>query len=206
MVSVHAGRSRSCCTVVPERNFLRPETSTKPTNNYVNRSRRPDQTNCNLLGGDCSTKGPSMANPYDASRMPASPPIQRIRSALKSTCECIGFLLSAMSGALVWHLSPRFTGELEPWDSGSGYYLLAIAASACLGGIVVGRRLWIPVLGAYFGQVIYCGLFYRPGGPVIMPIAISAGLFGTLPAIVGAIVGAVPREAYQWIVKPKCET
>ena len=143
-------------------------------------------------------------NPYRATSTPSSsaslsPPPQREADSRALWLQTAAIILAAIGGALVWGLSPRLTGELEPWDSTSGYYGLGIAVASALGGLLAGRRLWLPIIGTYLGQVIYCLLFYHPGGPVIMPIAISAGVFGIIPSVIGSGIGAIPNELYRTI-------
>jgi len=143
-------------------------------------------------------------NPYRTTSIPSSsaslsPPPQRAAASRALWLQAASLILAAIGGALVWGLSPLLTGELEPWDSRSGYYGIGIAVASALSGLLAGRQLWLPIIGTYLGQVIYCLLFYHPGGPVIMPIAISAGLFGVIPAVIGAGIGAVPNELYRTI-------
>jgi hypothetical protein len=104
------------------------------------------------------------------------------------------FVVAMIGGACVWSLSPRLVGEAEPWDSTSGYYWIGITTASAVGGMLAGRQMWLPILGTYLGQVVYCVLFYHPGGPIIIPIVISAGLFGMIPSVVGAGIGAIPHE------------
>lgn len=103
-------------------------------------------------------------------------------------------MASTVFSALVWGMSSTLTGQAEPWDAGWPYYSSGIAIASFVGGTVAGRRIWLPMLGAYVGQVLYCWIAYRPGGPIILPIAISAAIFGAIPSFVGAVLGAAPRE------------
>ncbi len=132
-------------------------------------------------------------NPY---RAIASPP-QELSTSNKPTRGCVyrmrllAFFVAFSGGVGTWWCSQVVTGEIEPWDSSTGYYGFAILGTAALGGVFAGRQIWLPILGTYLGQVIYCLLFYHPGGPVIIPIVISAGIFGIVPSVMGALLGAI---------------
>ena len=97
---------------------------------------------------------------------------------------------SAVLGALVWGSSPIITGQDEPWDANLAYYGLGIALASFIGGRIVRPQIWQAMLGAYIGQVLYCWLLYHPSGPIILPITISAAVFGFIPSFFGALVGA----------------
>jgi hypothetical protein len=119
------------------------------------------------------------------------------------------FVTAVIGAAFVWCFSSTLDGGIEPWDSGSDYYFLGIASTSAISGMLAGRGLWIPLLGTYVGQVIYCLLFYRGSGPVVLPIAISAGIFGFMPSLVGSVAGAIVHEMYCVVKeigkKPKTE-
>ena len=63
------------------------------------------------------------------------------------------FGVATCLGALIWLLSPFFTGEQEPWDAQSPYYVGAIVVAgfvpACLS---FERFYWSPV-GVWTGQM-----------------------------------------------------
>ncbi len=65
------------------------------------------------------------------------------------------FLLSAAASALIWALSPLFTGHPEPWDADSPYYVAALAGTGLISGAVTPKPLWAHYAGAVLGQVAY---------------------------------------------------
>ena len=115
--------------------------------------------------------------------------------------------MSAILSACVWGMSSTLTGQVEPWDAGWPYYSGGIIVASFVGSLLAGRRVWLPMLGAYVGQVLYCWIAYHPGGPIIFPIAISVAIFGIIPSLIGALLGAVPGETFhRWRMPPSATT
>jgi hypothetical protein len=77
-----------------------------------------------------------------------------------SLCIALGL------GAAIWALSPLITGNVEPWDGGFPYYIMAlILVGAIIGGLIP-RNLWMVFIGVYLGQMIYM-LIFIPSGPLL---------------------------------------
>jgi len=79
----------------------------------------------------------------------------------------LNILISSVVGILIWFASPYLSGELEPWDSESFYYI----GSLFIGGIILGlyntEELWGYGFGIFLGQLIY-SLLFLPLGPLIL--------------------------------------
>lgn len=75
--------------------------------------------------------------------------------------------MSSVIGALIWFASPYLTGEAEPWDSETFYYI----GSLFIGGIILGlynsEKIWAYAIGIFLGQLIY-SLLFLPLGPLIL--------------------------------------
>lgn len=95
-------------------------------------------------------------------------------------------VVGAVFGALVWALSPALTGHEEPWDAPWPYYWVAMSLGGFILGLISPRHFWAPVVGIYVGQVAFGAVALNPIGPIIMPLFISAGIFGVPPALVGS--------------------
>ena len=104
----------------------------------------------------------------------------------------IAFALSIIAGGLVWALSPTITGQIEPWDESNSYYSLAILLAAAIPALFSRWHLWIPMLGVYVGQNIYCFFFWHPETAIIFPAFIGTAIMGFVPSLVGAILGSCP--------------
>lgn len=111
-------------------------------------------------------------------------------------------LLGAVFGWAIWAASPSLTGQVEPWDSLSGYY----SASLFVAGLAStlfrpAGWFWGPV-GVFGGQVAYMWLVYFPslsqGDPIIFPAPIALALFGTVQAFAGGLLGAVIGFVVVW--------
>ncbi|MEZ5541091.1 MAG: hypothetical protein R3F42_03510 [Pseudomonadota bacterium] len=101
----------------------------------------------------------------------------RLKSA-HLICLLIGIVL----GALIWGLSPPITGEIEPWDSDSAYYWIALFFSGVIGYISYPRSLVFTITGIYLGQVIY-SLIYALGPLSLFGIVVTG--FYSLIALLG---------------------
>jgi hypothetical protein len=104
----------------------------------------------------------------------------------------IGFVASAIFGAVIWHYSPEFSGEIEPWDSDSPFYFWSLLSSGLIVGFVINpEKLWPVVLGTAIGQFLYSVLFL-PLGP-LMIIGFGFLLASGVLAMAGAYVGCKAR-------------
>jgi hypothetical protein len=101
----------------------------------------------------------------------------------------VRFIVGAVFGWMIWWASPVWTGEIEPWDSLGSYYSISLFAAGLISTLFWPNGWqWGPI-GIYAGQVAYILLAYNPGGPAIFPAPIAVGLFGTVQAIVGGLMG-----------------
>ena len=108
--------------------------------------------------------------------------------------------ISAVASASVWALSPLLTGHREPWDADGYYYVLGLAASGSLAGLLAPRPLWAHYTGAFVGQISYELLFVPVGALFVLGAAFlleyslifvaAAALVGRL----GARLGRAPTR------------
>lgn len=88
------------------------------------------------------------SNTLEYEPTPPAKPVGYVRSAL-----VFGF--GAMLGALLWALSPRFTGEAEAWDSAGFYYFGGLFIAGFVAAWVFPKRFWLAPIGIYVGQMGY---------------------------------------------------
>jgi hypothetical protein len=94
---------------------------------------------------------------------------------MKSRAWWSTFLVSAVAGALVWAVSPWLTGQREPWDAGSLFYVVALVFAGALAGLLAPKPLWAHYLGAIVGQLGYELLFLRIGPLFVLGAAFLLG-------------------------------
>ena len=101
----------------------------------------------------------------------------------------LNVLASSFIGAFIWFASPYLTGELEPWDSETFYYI----GSLLLGGIILGlynsEKIWAYAIGIFLGQLIY-SLLFLPLGPLVLIGSLYLAA-SSLVCYLGAIIGKV---------------
>lgn len=102
------------------------------------------------------------------------------------------FLLASATAAVVWALSPWFTGHKEPWDAPGVYYAAALLLAGMLSGLINSRPLWAHFLGAIFGQVLYAVVFL-PLGPLAAVGLLFLALWSLL-FLAGAYLGRLGRR------------
>ena len=122
-------------------------------------------------------------------------------SLLLKTKQRSAFGFSILVGALVWIVSPYFTGQKEPWDSLNFYYRGTLFMGGFVVGSLVPRRCWLWAVGIWLGQIIgftWCMAASRRIGPlaplgffICLPLYSLWGLFGSY---LGAGVGALVRR------------
>jgi len=100
----------------------------------------------------------------------------------------VSVALGIIGGWLTWKLSPMFTGEVEPWDSGAFYFAPSTLGVALIAGLFWPDRWWASAISVVGGQLVYCAFFYEVAGPVILPGFIAVPLFAGPPALAGAIL------------------
>lgn len=96
------------------------------------------------------------------------------------------FVAGLLLGAMLWWLSPWFTGKVEPWDSSSHYYTAGLFGCGFVAACVSPRRFWAAPPGIYLGQFLYA-LATIPMGP-FAPIGLMAGAVYCVLALAGAFV------------------
>ena len=87
-------------------------------------------------------------------------------------------------GAVIWWQSPRFTGQVEPWDSPTVYYPVALLAAGAFGAVASPRHFWAAPVGVWIGQFIYA-LLALPGGPLWI-LGLFVGALYALLALAGS--------------------
>lgn len=115
--------------------------------------------------------------------------------SIKRSPEVLSLALSIAGGAAIWALSPAMTGHAEPWDSGSLYYVAALALLGLALGAMSTRPLAILLiaLGAWLGQVLHIVLFL-PLGPLFVAGLVILAAYLVLPAS-GAAVSVLTRRS-----------
>lgn len=115
--------------------------------------------------------------------------------SIKRSPEVLSLVLSIAGGAAIWALSPAMTGHAEPWDSGSLYYVTALALLGLALGALSARALVILLiaLGAWLGQVLYIVLFL-PLGPLFVAGLVILAAYLVLP-VIGAAVSVLIRRS-----------
>src|SRR5688572_26814436 len=114
---------------------------------------------------------------------------QTVNSAAKSIFL---FGASMMLGALIWILSPRFTGHREPWDSDSGYYWLALLVAGFLPSCFCSQRFWLWPLAILIGQAAFLtiSIMQPDQSGALFPLGLLFLCFYSLVSFAGAAIGA----------------
>ena len=102
----------------------------------------------------------------------------------------IGFVL----GWLIWAMSVKITGHIEPWDSDLPIYSAYLVISGFLTATIEPKYFWIGPVFIYFGQLVFTVFSYNAHGAVILPPFISLLIFGSVQGFVGAGIGFVLRN------------
>lgn len=76
----------------------------------------------------------------------------------------LSFVVGILLGAIIWWVSPYFTGESEAWDA-MPFYLPSLFIAGIIASSPCPRHFWISSLGIYIGQCLYAYLFL-PSGPL----------------------------------------
>ena len=77
----------------------------------------------------------------------------------------VQFFCGCILGAVIWWLSPIFTGHAEPWDASGSYFPVALFIAGALAACVWPPGFCLGSLGVYFGQLAYM-LLFLPTGPL----------------------------------------
>ena len=102
-------------------------------------------------------------------------------------------IVAGLTGALIWALSPEFTGYAEPWDADGGYYPLTLLAAGIFCGISVPRHLASLYLGAVLGQLPF--MLFMTGIGAFAGTGLAYLMLFTLTFLVGAVFGERFRQA-----------
>jgi hypothetical protein len=116
----------------------------------------------------------------------------------------------ALLGALIWPLSPMFTGHREPWDSDSGYYWIALTTAGFLPACFSSTRFVLCAIGAWLGQAVSF-LFIilgsaQPSGalwPVGLVLLCGYSLLGLAGAALGTRVHRLFRRLFLGVVSSR---
>ena len=103
------------------------------------------------------------------------------------------FAVAILLGALVWFLSPLFTGLREPWDAQSGYYYYALFVAGFLPACLSARRFWRWAFGVWLGQVTAFAILVVATptvGANLWPVGLLFLTLCSLLSLIGASVGA----------------
>jgi hypothetical protein len=106
----------------------------------------------------------------------------RLRTLLKPVGQITtGF----MAGFAIW----ATTAPKEAWDA-NALYSVYVALAGLAASFGQPREFFWGVIGVYAGQVIALHALIPVAGVPIMPPFLGVLLFGTLPAVAGALIGA----------------
>ncbi len=105
------------------------------------------------------------------------------------------FGVAFLVGLTIWLMSPLVTGQEEPWDASWWYLAVALAAAGLVAGLITCRRLWIAVLGLYFGQFTVLVMRPQKGAFETAPLWLGAALLAAFTTI------AFAAGAMGWIVR-----
>lgn len=109
--------------------------------------------------------------------------------------KLIGIIVSSSSiGALVWAISPMMTGYVEPWDSNTVYYPVALFSGGIALGLFLPGNASIHYLGAFFGQL--CFMLVATGAGPLFGIGIVFLAAYTVLFLIGVLAGSKARTKY----------
>ena len=97
------------------------------------------------------------------------------------------FSIALILGALIWILSPIFTGQQEPWDSNGVYYIVSLLVAGGIVGAINCKRVWRWAMAIYIGQLIF--LVFMSMGPLLFTGLFFLGGY-SLVAYAGAALTA----------------
>jgi hypothetical protein len=95
-------------------------------------------------------------------------------------------IAAAIAGALLWALSPVFTGRSEPWDASGGYYWIGLLVIGAVLGALAARpsAMRSLALGLWLGQALY-GLVALGFGS-LFPLGLIVLALFLLPSLLAA--------------------
>ena len=99
--------------------------------------------------------------------------------------KAISLCVASMLGTIIWVISPFVTGEIEPWDADSPYYIISLILAGAIVGWLIPKHLWTVFLGVIVGQIIYM-LIFIPSGPLLLigiVFLVGYGLFSLIAAM-----------------------
>ena len=102
--------------------------------------------------------------------------------------KAISLCVASGLGAIIWAISPFVTGEIEPWDADSPYYIVSLILAGTIVGGLIPKHLWTVFLGVVVGQIIYM-LIFIPSGPLLLigiVFLVGYGLLSLIAAIFAA--------------------
>ena len=117
------------------------------------------------------------------------------------------FGFAAALGAMIWFLSPVLTGDAEPWDSKSSYYVWALIAAGFFPACLSSRRSWLAGVGAWLGQLIaFAFRVVHPAKPVagvdLWPVGLIILCLYSLLSVAGAVLGAGVHLCLRRLFRP----
>jgi hypothetical protein len=95
----------------------------------------------------------------------------------------LSLIFGCSLGFFVWICSPFFTYTIEPWDSASRYYPIALFSSGVIGTLIFSNKYLNIVAGIIFGQIIFIVIFRQ--GPLV-----QVGVFLIIVYAFMAFIGA----------------
>lgn len=98
---------------------------------------------------------------------------------------------AAVLAMSVWWLSPTITGELEPWDSESWYYLGGLFAAGFLATLLRPKVFLAAPLGVFVGQILFLNYFYDPPTASFLPLGFVFAFVYSVAALGGAVTAAL---------------
>ena len=125
-------------------------------------------------------------NPYESSKVPSvsAPPSPSIREGMNIGIATIQLLIGAVLGFLIW----AATAPAEAWDI-NPLYSTCLLGAGLISSFGRRREFYWGVPGVYAGQVIAMHLLIPTGGVPLLPAFLAVFIYGTLPALVGSLLG-----------------
>jgi len=104
----------------------------------------------------------------------------------------ITLLVSTLTSASVWALTPLLTNRQEPWDVEDNFYIAALLIAGAIAGAIAPKPLWAHYLGSFVGQLGYELIFLRVGPLVLIGAVLLLGYCALYS--VGAALGGFIRK------------
>jgi hypothetical protein len=113
------------------------------------------------------------------------------------------FILSVISGSLIWGLSQAIVGQREPWDDPLGvlYYNSSMLGFGFIFGAIRPRLFWLVPIGIFAGQLLVIKMRSVVGADFFPLIGLISLIAYSMFSLMGAIFGAVLRVGVRYALR-----